>query len=134
MTPETNARIRLAVELRAAGATWEAVGQCLGRDPSTCRRWPSRYRVEWDCLEQAARDSVGLPTSDRDVRSCDPGLSQDVAECGAKQKILNPPCRFAPDSNRALSRSVPALAERPCGLLDFAIIPLVLVAALVENP
>ena len=48
MTPETNTRLRLAFELRAGGATWEAVGQQVGRDPATCRRWPSRYRSAWD--------------------------------------------------------------------------------------
>ena len=59
MTPETKARIRLAVELRAAGATWEAVGQRLGRDSSTCRRWPSRYRAEWDEFQVAAGEKTG---------------------------------------------------------------------------
>src|SRR5262245_45758150 len=54
MLPETNARLRTAAKLRAAGATWEAVGQRLDRDPSTCRRWPSRYRAEWNTLQEAA--------------------------------------------------------------------------------
>jgi hypothetical protein len=60
MTPETKVRIRLAVELRAAGATWETVGQRLGRDSSTCRRWPSRYRAEWEALQKLASQYLSL--------------------------------------------------------------------------
>jgi hypothetical protein len=64
MTPETKVRIRLAVELRAGGATWEAVGQRLGRDSSTCGRWPNRDRSEWDALQT----------------TCGPGVTQNDPE------------------------------------------------------
>ena len=60
MTSETEALIRVAVELRAEGATWESVARRVGRESATCRRWPSRYRATWEALhETGAREGVG---------------------------------------------------------------------------
>src|SRR5947209_3977134 len=36
-----------AIQLRAQGVTWAEVGKRLGKDPSYCRSWPSRYREFW---------------------------------------------------------------------------------------
>ncbi len=43
-----------AVELRAAGKSWEAVAERLGRAAATCRCWPKRFRCAWDDLYEAA--------------------------------------------------------------------------------
>ena len=55
MKPDTHALLAVAAELRAAGATWEAVARRVGRESSTCRKWPSRYAADWAAMEQAAR-------------------------------------------------------------------------------
>ena len=55
MKPDTQTLLAVAAELRAAGATWEAVARRVGREPSTCRKWPSRYGADWVALEQVAR-------------------------------------------------------------------------------
>jgi len=36
-----------AAEVRAAGATWEAVGEEVGRAARTVRRWPRMYADRW---------------------------------------------------------------------------------------
>jgi RNA polymerase sigma-70 factor, ECF subfamily len=55
MQPDTRSHLALAAEPRSAGQTWEAVARRVGRDPSTCRRWPSRYRQDWEPLYRAAQ-------------------------------------------------------------------------------
>jgi hypothetical protein len=43
-----------AAELRAAGASWEAVAAKLGPNECTFRRWEKRYAAQWDRLFHAA--------------------------------------------------------------------------------
>ncbi|HEY1377642.1 MAG TPA: phage terminase large subunit [Gemmataceae bacterium] len=45
-----------AADLRAAGASWDAVADRLHRSPDTCRRWPARFPAVWaDLYRQAER-------------------------------------------------------------------------------
>ncbi len=43
-----------AAELRAGGASWDAVGGKLARSPDTCRQWPRLYSDDWRRLYRAA--------------------------------------------------------------------------------
>ena len=43
-----------AAELRAGGASWEAVAAHLKRKAYKCRRWPIRYREYWAAAYLAA--------------------------------------------------------------------------------
>ncbi|HLW64777.1 MAG TPA: hypothetical protein VKS79_05605 [Gemmataceae bacterium] len=43
-----------AAELRAGGASWEAVGRELRRHADTCRRWAREYPEVWRRLYRAA--------------------------------------------------------------------------------
>src|SRR4051794_12735020 len=43
-----------AVELRAAGKSWEFIAAKLGRSPKTLRGWRMRFRAEWEILYQLA--------------------------------------------------------------------------------
>lgn len=49
MTPPEKLRplVARAAELRAAGASWEAVADQLKRRPETVRRWPDAYSAFW---------------------------------------------------------------------------------------
>ena len=38
--------LTVAAELRSGGASWEAVAAKVSRRPSTCRRWPGRFRAD----------------------------------------------------------------------------------------
>src|SRR4029077_16448114 len=37
-----------AAEMRTAGMSWASVSQRVHRKPSTCSKWPSRYKREWN--------------------------------------------------------------------------------------
>ena len=50
--------MELAAELRAAGATWETVGEKLKRHPNVVVRWTSQYRPEWERLSREAETRV----------------------------------------------------------------------------
>jgi hypothetical protein len=43
-----------AVEMKAAGASWEQIADRVGRRPDTCRRWPARYPHDWRRLFRVA--------------------------------------------------------------------------------
>jgi len=45
-----------AADLRARGASWEAVAAAVGRDVKTCKRWPRDHPDEWRRLLCAAED------------------------------------------------------------------------------
>jgi hypothetical protein len=44
---KTRRDMEAAAELRAAGATWETIGEVLGRKPFVLTRWARVYRDEW---------------------------------------------------------------------------------------
>src|SRR5215468_8896900 len=50
--------MELAAELRAAGATWETIGEKVERHPNVVIRWTSVYRDEWDKLLREAERRV----------------------------------------------------------------------------
>lgn len=54
LSPDFERLLAAAADLRAAGYSWEAVGERLRRKPDTCRRWPSRYARRWRDLYVAA--------------------------------------------------------------------------------
>ncbi len=45
-----------AAELRTAGATWDMVGEVLGRHPYVMRRWTHVYRDDWECFVHDAEE------------------------------------------------------------------------------
>jgi hypothetical protein len=55
---ETARLLAAAAELKAAGASWEAVAAKVGRSPDTCRRWPALYPDEWRRLFRAAEQQL----------------------------------------------------------------------------
>jgi hypothetical protein len=50
--------MELAAELRAAGATWEMIGEKVKRHPNVVVRWTSVYRDEWQQLLRDAEERV----------------------------------------------------------------------------
>src|SRR5688500_385799 len=47
--------LTVAAELRAAGASWEAVADSVHRKPTTCQKWPSRFRQDWNSIYHEAQ-------------------------------------------------------------------------------
>src|SRR5262249_60083163 len=47
--------LTVAAELRSGGASWEAVAAKVSRRPATCRRWPARFRADWEPLYREAQ-------------------------------------------------------------------------------
>ncbi len=54
LSPEMARLLADAADLRAAGNSWDAVADRLGRSPDTCRRWPARYPAAWTDLYHRA--------------------------------------------------------------------------------
>lgn len=55
----TDAALRTAADLRAAGNAWEAVAAGVGLPAETVRRWPQRYPVRWrKALDASARRTL----------------------------------------------------------------------------
>ncbi len=50
--------MELAAELRAAGATWETIGEKLKRHPNLVIRWTSLYREDWQRLSREAEARI----------------------------------------------------------------------------
>jgi hypothetical protein len=75
-----------AAELRAGGASWEAIAAAVKRRPDTCRRWPGEYPDDWRrvfgaeerrLLADAGAEAVLVLR--RLLRSKDDKVSRDVA-------------------------------------------------------
>jgi hypothetical protein len=56
--PELLTLMTLAAGLRAAGGSWDAVAEKVGRRPRTCRDWPLSYPEVWQRLYLAAEDRL----------------------------------------------------------------------------
>ena len=52
--PPSEAVLRKAVELRAAGNSWDAVGAAVGFAAETVRKWPMKYPARWRKAARAA--------------------------------------------------------------------------------
>ena len=50
MSHNTRTLLTVAAELRAAGASWEAVAAKVRRKPRTCQAWTTRFRDDWLAL------------------------------------------------------------------------------------
>jgi hypothetical protein len=79
--------LRKAAELRAGGASWEAVAAAVGRGPKAVRRWPTRYAARWaNALQAAERQLLADATAEsvhtlrRQLRSEDEKSSRDAAQ------------------------------------------------------
>jgi hypothetical protein len=55
---KTRRDMEAAAELRAAGATWETIGEVLGRKPFVLTRWARVYRDDWRGFLRYAEDRV----------------------------------------------------------------------------
>jgi len=83
-TDETLGR---AAEMRAAGTSWEKIGEEVGRAADTVRRWPSIYRIRWQrmfaraehvLLTEATAEAV--LTLRRQLRSEDEKTAREAAQ------------------------------------------------------
>jgi hypothetical protein len=54
----SRSRISLAAALRAAGESWEQIGQAVGRSAERVRHWPKRYTEEWGGAFRAAESHL----------------------------------------------------------------------------
>jgi hypothetical protein len=54
----TRRDMQAVAELRTAGATWDTIGEVLGRHPYVLRRWTHVYRDEWDGFIHDAEERV----------------------------------------------------------------------------
>lgn len=69
LAPELMRMLEQAAVMRAAGATWYAVGERVGRHPASCRGWPKFYADVWDQLYEVALKIVsGKASADEYVR------------------------------------------------------------------
>jgi hypothetical protein len=50
MSQNTQSLLNIAAELRAAGYSWQAIGQRVQRKARTCQTWPYRYRERWQAV------------------------------------------------------------------------------------
>lgn len=107
--------IAAAAELRAGGASWDAVATQVGRSVETVRRWPVAYPAIWrkaariaerQLLTDATAESVH--TLRRQLRSEDDKASRDAA-----QKLIQ--FRVA-DGKRGRPKRT---AKRPAAASDF---------------
>src|SRR5262245_57593068 len=65
---KTRRDMEAAAELRAAGATWETIGEVLGRKPFVLTRWARVYRDGWRGFLRYAEDRL-LQQCDSDART-----------------------------------------------------------------
>src|SRR5436190_20429259 len=94
MTPPHADLARLvarAAELRAAGASWDAVAAAVGRAADTCRRWPHSHPRLWRrAYRAAARQKLaeagaeGLAMLRSSLRSEDEKVRRDAAKALAR--------------------------------------------------
>src|SRR5437763_156586 len=52
--PPPDSALARAAELRAGGASWEAVAEVVRRAADTVRQWPARYPDRWQAALRAA--------------------------------------------------------------------------------
>ena len=102
--PAVERLLERAAELRAAGVSWEVVGQKLHRHRDTCSRWPRLYPEIWKRLVAATRAEQRQNAADEAMtvlrtllRSDDEKIKRDVG------RILfagiNPPQRRGPQTD-----------------------------------
>lgn len=90
MKPPSAAMLRLmaqAADLRAAGASWEAVANLLGRKAKHCRCWPEQFPLLWsrllnDAIHQQRENAAGeaVTTLRQLLRSEDEKVQRDAAK------------------------------------------------------
>src|SRR5262245_21546809 len=85
--PQVLTLMATAAELRAGGASWEAVAPEVKRSARTCRDWTTRYPADWDRLLRAAEERLlkeagaeALFCLRKLLRSEDPWLQQNTAK------------------------------------------------------
>ena len=61
---QTRRDMEMAAELRAAGATWETIGEQLVRQPTLLIRWTRVYREDWERYRHSAERRLARQTSD----------------------------------------------------------------------
>lgn len=85
--PPAEELLEKAAELRASGASWEAVAAAVGRAAETVKRWPRLYQKKWEHLlskaeKQQLREATAesLHTLRRQLRLPDDKASRDAAQ------------------------------------------------------
>src|SRR5262245_50016611 len=83
---ETARLLATAAELKAGGASWEAVAAKVGRTAATCRRWPTLYPDDWQRLFRDAERQLVVDAGAEAVlvlrallRAADDKVRRDVA-------------------------------------------------------
>jgi len=49
-TEQLTELLKVAVQMRATGATWREIGEATDRTEGTCRTWPVTHRNDWNKL------------------------------------------------------------------------------------
>lgn len=85
--PPPDSLLNQAAELRAAGKSWEAVADEVGRTVKTVRNWPEAYSLKWaELLRKAEARLVSEATAESvhtlrmQLRSSDDKASRDAAQ------------------------------------------------------
>lgn len=122
--PPKDELIDTAAELRAGGASWDAVAAAVGRAADTVRRWPRAYPGRWQAayraaerqlLTEAAAESV--LTLRKQLRSDDERAGRDAADKLLKHRAAGRPRRRTKPKRAVPARAV-RLAEYVHGLTD----------------
>ena len=123
MQPDTRSLLALAAELRAAGQTWEAVARRVGRESSTCRKWPSRYRQDWDSLyppRQGHDPKPAAPPANPLPRRVTTHSGADAARVAGAAAVPSTHARMFPAAPAALRTPFPPIPVRPPAKPAFA--------------
>lgn len=100
--------LRRAAELRAGGASWDAVAEQTGRKATTLRRWPAAYPEDWRAAFAAAQrenleetGAESLLVLRQLLRSKDEKIRRDVGRALAAALLAAPPDDAAPADDDA---------------------------------
>ncbi len=85
--PPNDALLTQAAELRAGGATWDAVARAIHRAPGTVSRWPREYADRWQIALRDAEQQLVCEAAAESVlvlrkllRSDDEKVRRDAAK------------------------------------------------------
>jgi hypothetical protein len=91
-------KLLIAARARAAGHSWKATAELVGRTVAIVRQWPDRYPAEWKkCFQQAQREI------------------QDEAEAEAVAKLRTQLREDSEASGGAAAKTILSWVKRPAG-------------------
>jgi len=112
-----------AAELRAAGASWDAVANAVRRKIDVCRRWPGQFPKIWsrllaESIHQQRENAAGeaVTTLRQLLRSVDDKLRRDAAKA-----LLAIAPEVVTEKTNDLDAYVEQLNDEGCQQLDASI-------------